>query len=244
MSGHEQVEQLFAGLIGEHYELLKVICPAAPDMSRRVGARVAAWPAQPAPLAGLELGCGTGITSVALLSGREDLRLLSVDSEPTMLNQARSNLAHWLEQGRLSLAEQDALGALRAQPESSFDVVASAYTLHNFFDSYRLDVLREVLRVLKPGGLFVNGDRYALDDVREHCRSVQGEIQDYFREFGRLGRYDLLEQWIVHLHSDESPDHIMRLAPALDAMRSLGFADVAVEYRVGVNALVTAVRPC
>lgn len=243
MPGHAQVEQLFAGLIGEQYELLKTICPAAPDMSRRVGERVAAWPAASTPLAGLELGCGTGITSIALLNGREDLRLTAVDSEPTMLNQARGNLSRWAEQGRLLLRELDALSALRAQPDASFDVVASAYTLHNFFDSYRREVLAEVLRVLKPGGLFVNGDRYALDDVRLHCRTVQDEIQDYFREFGRLGRYDLLEQWIVHLHNDESPDHIMRLAPALDTMRGLGFADVAVEYRQGVNALVTAGKP-
>jgi ubiquinone/menaquinone biosynthesis C-methylase UbiE len=239
---HDQVEQLFAGLIGEHYELLKTICPAAPEMSRRVGAKVAQWPGGGEPLQVVELGCGTGITSIALLSGRA-MRLLAVDSEPTMLNQARQHLAQWQEQGVLQLVEQDALSALRALPDGGCDVVASAYTLHNFFDGYRREVLAEALRVLKPGGWFVNGDRYALDDVREHCRLTQEEMRGYFREFSRIQRYDLLEQWIVHLYHDESPDHIMRLAPNLAAMAELGYQDLAVEYRNGVNALVCAAKP-
>lgn len=243
MQAQKQVEQLFAGLIGEHYELLKIICPSAPDISLRVGARVAELPPRPDPIEVLEIGCGTGITSIALLSGRDDIRVLAMDSEPTMLNQARRNLSRWLDQGRLTLLEQDALTTLRSQPDARFDAVASAYVLHNFFATYRLDVLQEIFRVLKPGGLFVNGDRYALDDVREQCRLTQEEVRGYFRELTRMQRLDVLEQWILHLFSDESPDHIMRLAPALESLRSLGCVDVAVEYRHGVNAVVTARKP-
>ena len=243
MPAHEPVEQLFAGLIGEQYELLKIICPAAPDMSRRLGERVATCPAAPEPLSVLEIGCGTGITSIALLNGRDDMRLTALDSEPTMLNQARRNLARWVEQGRLKLIEQDALSVLRSLPDAGFDGVASAYTLHNFFDSYRTDVLAEILRILRPGGWFVNGDRYAVDDVREHCRLTQEEMRVYFCELSRLQRYDVLEQWIVHLYGDECPDRIMRLAPSLETMRALGYVGVAVEYRDGVNALVTAGKP-
>lgn len=238
-----QVEKLFSGLIGEHYELLKIICPAAPDMSRRVGEHLAKWqpPADFArPLKVLELGCGTGITSIALLNGRDDMHLTAVDSESTMLKQARNNLAQWIGQGRLTLVENDALSFLQQQPDASLDFIASAYTLHNFFDSYRSSVWLEMKRVLKPGGGVVNGDRYALDDVRAHCVATQEEMRFYFKEFTAMQRYDLLEQWILHLYSDESPDHIMRLTPALETMTVAGFADVQVRYREGVNTLVTA----
>ncbi|TAN47277.1 MAG: class I SAM-dependent methyltransferase [Methylococcaceae bacterium] len=241
-----EVEQLFAGLIGEHYELLKIICPAAPDMSRRVGEFVATWQApesSAAPLKVVELGAGTGITSIALLSDRDDIHLHSVDSEPTMLKQARVNLARWLEQGRLTLVQQDALSALQQLPDAGVDLVASAYTMHNFFDSYRSRVWAEIFRVLKPGGGVVNGDRYALDDVRAHCELTRQEMQGYFREFGAMERYDLLEQWILHLYGDESPDHIMRYAPSLQTLRDAGFVDVQTPYREGVNALVSARKP-
>ncbi|CAL1239683.1 class I SAM-dependent methyltransferase [Candidatus Methylocalor cossyra] len=237
-------ETLFEGPIAEEYELLRLICPAAADMSRRVGEWVSAWtPPNPGTLDVLEIGCGTGITSLHLLNGRADLRLTGIDNAPAMLAQARRNLAPALAEGRLRLIEADALSHLRGLPSASVDLVASGYALHNFLDSYRDRVLAEIHRVLKPGGAFVNGDRYALDDTREHLRSTQDEVRVYFRTFLELNRPDLLEQWVVHLFSDESPDHIMRLAPALERMEETGFRPVTVHFRDGVNALVSGAKP-
>ncbi|MBN2701849.1 MAG: class I SAM-dependent methyltransferase [Methylothermaceae bacterium] len=236
-----ETEKLFAGVIGEQYEMLKVICPEAARLSQLVGKYVgqAELPCQDAPQA-LELGCGTGITTLALLSERPDLKLTSLDNEPTMLRQARENLAPWLDRGTLALLETDALSGLQATASDSLDVIASAYTVHNFLDDYRSEVLAEISRVLKPGGLFVNGDRYALDDSREHTAMIQEEVKLYFQRVAPLERYDLLEHWIVHLFSDESPDHVMRIGPALAKMEDLGFEAIQVHHRQAVNAMVTA----
>ena len=241
-----EAERLFSGLIGAEYDMLTLICPAAAEISLKVGEYVAQW--QPGyacggPLAAYEIGCGTGITSLALLSGRPDLRLTAIDSEPVMLEQARVHLADWLELGRLRLVETDALSGLKTLPADSLDLVASGYAIHNFLEPYRREVLREILRVLKPGGLFVNGDRYALDDVREHVQATQDEVRHYFKTFTGIGRLDLLETWIVHLFSDESENHIMRLGPSIATMESAGYTAIRVEYRCGVNALLTAQKP-
>ncbi len=223
--------------------MLQLICPAAAEMSRQVGERVATWPeSADGSLQLLEVGCGTGITTLNLLA-RTDLALTAVDNATTMLKQARRNLAEPIRQQRLQLVEDDALSFLQRQPDHSYDGVASAYTLHNFLDPYRHSVLKEILRVLKPGGQFVNGDRYGLDDTLAHLASIQDEARHYFRTFTAIGRTDLLEHWIIHLFSDESPDHVMRLAPALDAMQTLGFVGVDVLFRDGVNALVTGSKP-
>jgi len=161
-SSFAQAELLFSGRIGTDYDILKLICPMAAELSRQVGAFVAGLAAPPSGrLAALEIGCGTGITTRALLGGREDLEVTAVDNEPTMLDQAQGNLAELLGSGRLRLAAADALTALRDLPSASIDVVASAYTIHNFLDDYRTLVLAEIFRVLRPGGTFVNGDRYA-----------------------------------------------------------------------------------
>jgi len=238
-------EKLFSGPIGEEYEMLKRICPAAADMSRRVGEFVAGWnPKVPTEsLNLLELGCGTGVTTLNLLHARSDTIITSVDNEPTMLSQARRNLADALERGRLKLIENDALSYLSDMPPASMDIVATAYTLHNFLDGYRGRVLEEIFRVLKPGGVFVNGDRYALDDSLAHLQSIQAEVRQYFRTFTDLDRVDLLEQWIVHLFSDESPDHVMPLDAGLSAMRETGFDAVTVHFRQDVNALVSGGKP-
>lgn len=236
-------ERLFSGAIAEEYEKLKLICPAAAEMSRRVGDFMAEWlRGRAVPDSVLELGCGTGVTTAALLAALGEAPLTAIDSEPAMLAQARANLAPWIEAGRLRLVENDALSFLRAQADGSVDIIASAFTLHNFMDGYRSEVLREIFRVLKPGGLFVNGDRYGLDDTLEHTRLIQEEVKQYFKVFRDLNRIDLLEHWIVHLFSDESPDRVMRLAPALENMAEIGYQAVTVHYRNEVNALVSGVK--
>ncbi|QJD30199.1 class I SAM-dependent methyltransferase [Methylococcus geothermalis] len=237
-------ERLFSGLMAEEYEKLKLICPAAADMSRRVGEFLADWvQGRAGPNRVLELGCGTGVTTAALLAALGEAPLTAIDSEPAMLVQARANLAPWIEAGRLRLIQNDALSFLRAQDDDSVDAVASAFTLHNFMYGYRSEVMREIFRVLKPGGLFVNGDRYGLDDTLEHTRLIQEEVKQYFKTFRELDRLDLLEHWIVHLFSDESPDRVMRLAPALEHMAQIGYQAVTVHYRNEVNALVSGVKP-
>jgi tRNA (cmo5U34)-methyltransferase len=241
-SREHTAELLFHGPIADEYNMLKLICPPAAKISRRVGEFVEAWvPPYPfSRLKLLEIGCGTGITTTYLTACRNIFEVVSVDNAPAMLSQARQNLAEELEKGRLRLIENDALSHLQTVPAASDDVVASAYTLHNFLNGYRKRVLEEILRVLKPGGLFVNGDRYAVDDAAEHLGNTQKEVKDYFRVFLGMNRPDLLEQWVVHLFSDESEEHIMRMRPALDAMAEIGFRDIACHFREGPNALVSA----
>lgn len=246
MSHQHQAEHLFHGAFAEEYHFLQRICPAAAEMSHRVAGFVAAWqvPENPVSPAILELGCGTGITTHALLHHRPDAHLLAVDNAPTMLCQARERLSGAIAEGRLVLQEIDALAALQALPSASMDIVASAYTLHNFLFGYRHLVLAEIFRVLKPGGLFVNGDRYALDDPAEHLTSTQTEVRGYFRVLlGEMNRPDLIEQWVVHLFSDESAEHIMRFTPALEELTALGFTEIGADYREGVNSLVHGVKP-
>lgn len=237
-------EHLFYGPFAEEYHFLQRICPPAVEMSRRVGECVAAWRpvAAAPPLQVLELGCGTGFTTRQLLDSREDARILAVDNAPAMLAQARELLTEPLAAGRLELRELDALSALQSLANNSVDIVASAYALHNFLSGYRSRVLAEILRVLKPGGVFVNGDRYAIDDPAEHLRQLQEEIRGYFRVFREMQRLDLLEQWVVHVFSDESEEHLMRLQPALNEMEALGYTHVQQHYRDGVNALVSGAK--
>lgn len=242
-----QAERLFSGLIGQEYSALDLVAPEAAAMSRRVGERVAQFAVEQGKDAGalkvLEIGCGTGVTTLALLQAAPNLSILSIDNEAAMLAQACDNLTRFLGEGRVRLAEADALSALRGQAATSVDMVASAYAIHNFLDSYRDAVLAEIFRVLRPGGLFVNGDRYALDDPADHLKLTQADVRGYFKVFTKLNRFDLLEQWVVHLFSDESQEHIMRLGASLKKLQDIGFAPIDVPFREGVNTLLTAGKP-
>ena len=245
--GDPASEQAFSGRIGQEYEMLNLICPAAADISRKVGAFVRAWQ-PPESVAGrrltvVEIGCGTGITTSALLQARGDTEITGVDIAGAMLAQAEANLATWMGLGRLRLLECDALSFVAGLSAHSVDIVASAYAFHNFLDEYRARFIGEVFRVLRPGGLLINGDRYALDDAQEQTRVVQDELREYFRVFSELRRPDLLQDWILHLFSDEAPERVMRLQSALTLYRNTGFDPVRVHDRYRNNAVVSAEKP-
>ena len=234
-------DAMFSGVIGQEYQMLKLICPFAAEMSRLVGVEVGAF-CQPRsePQSVLELGGGTGITTLSILSADERLRVLSVDNEPVMQNQAKQSLQAWVDSGRLAFSTDDALSALRKFEDASVDIVASAYTLHNFEADYRQLVIQEVFRVLKSGGQFINGDRYALDDINAHTRCTQKEVSGYFKVLTEMNRLDLLEHWIIHLFSDESENHVMRESIALKQLNEAGFQSIELKLRQEVNGLVIA----
>jgi tRNA (cmo5U34)-methyltransferase len=239
-------ENLFTGPIGAEYEMLRLICPNAATLAGKLGEYVGAWKGadeSSGGLKGFEIGCGTGISTLSLLSQRRDLHLLAIDSSAKMLEQARSNLAQWASAGRVEFIEADALEALKRQETDSIDVVASNYATHNFMGDYRKEIVKEIFRALKPGGLFLNGDRFAIDDLQAHLRLTQSEVRHWFKTFTEIDRLDLLQEWVVHLFSDESPEHIMYFAPAIEHLRATGFEPVQIEFREGVDTLVAAFKP-
>ncbi|MDP3334552.1 MAG: class I SAM-dependent methyltransferase [Methylococcaceae bacterium] len=239
-----QYDAVFSGVIGQDYEMLNLICPLATEMSRLVGLAVSDYQHESEnTLSIVELGGGTGITTLSLLNAKANVHIVSVDNEPIMQNQAKNHLQQWAEVGKLAFRSEDALTALQNLPTASIDIVASAYTLHNFLAGYREAVVNEIFRVLKPGGALINGDRYALDDISEHTRLVQKEVSAYFNVLTNINRLDLLEHWLVHLFSDESENHVMRETVALIQLRNAGFFDIKLSHRNEVNALVTAIKP-
>ena len=236
-------DAMFSSVIGKEYDMLHLICPAATEMSRLVGITVNDYSSASKPLQVVELGGGTGITTLAMLSGKSLLQILSIDNEPTMQDQAKVYLKKWVDEDVLSFCGEDALTALKNLADDSVDIIPAAYTIHNFLNSYREQVIQEIFRVLKPSGQFINGDRYALNDIRQHTRLIQKELSQYFKVLSPMGRNDLLEQWIVHLFNDESEDHIMRESAALQQMQTAGFIHINVNNRIEGNALITAIKP-
>jgi ubiquinone/menaquinone biosynthesis C-methylase UbiE len=103
----------------------------------------------------LDLGCGTG--ALTLRAARRGGKVKGIDINPQMLNIAQkrvdeANLAPNVELCEMGVAE---LGGER--PES-YDVVMGGLCFSELTEDELLYTLREVRRILKPGGLLLIAD--------------------------------------------------------------------------------------
>lgn len=96
----------------------------------------------------LDVGCGTGTLLVRLRAARPDLEVVGIDPDPGALVRARRKVARAGVTVQLDQGFGDAL----PYPDASFDRVFSSYMLHHLEPDQKRGLLREIHRVLRPGG--------------------------------------------------------------------------------------------
>ena len=134
----------------------------------------------------LDIGCGTGSLAVLIKRVHPDVDIVGLDPDPKALARARRKAE------RASLAIQFDRGFADAlpYPEASFDRVFSSLMFHHLEENEKKETLREVRRVLRPGGSF-------------HMLDLGGAS----------GGHGFLARWLHSSHrlSDNSEDRILTL---------------------------------
>jgi ubiquinone/menaquinone biosynthesis C-methylase UbiE len=116
----------------------------------------------------LDLGTGTALIPIELCQRFEHCRIMACDAAISMLDQAQYNLAAVNFNDRIQLKLVDA----KALPfhETKFDVVMSNSIIHHIPDP--IAVLREAVRVARPGGLVFIRDLVRPDTEDERQQLV------------------------------------------------------------------------
>ncbi len=128
------------------------------------------WLALPTGLAWLDVGCGDGSFTQALVEHRRPATVVGVDPAPAQLNYARQRLAR----AGVRFLEGDAQEL--PLPDSSVDAAVMALVL--FFVPDPLQGVREMVRVVKNGGTIaayhwdLNGGGFPLQPILD---AVQAE---------------------------------------------------------------------
>jgi len=177
----------------------------------------------------LEIGCGTGLTTDIILNISPKINLVAIDKEKTILEQTKKRFNN-RENKRLTFLHIDAFKYLKDQPTKSLDAVLSAMTLHNCSNKYRSKVYKEIFRVLKKGGIFVNVDKIASDNEKEHKKVFDWQMKQ-FNIFKEIGRQDLEKKWKKHYIEDEKPNVILREGQYVNELKEIGFNNIKKLYR-------------
>ncbi len=107
----------------------------------------------------LDVGCGTGTFVVQLKRQYPNTQVAGLDPDPKALERAKKKIKRASVSVRLDEAFADEL----PYEANSFDRVFSSFMFHHLEENEKKKTLKEVWRVLKPGGSF-----HLLDFVAEH----------------------------------------------------------------------------
>jgi len=159
----------------------------------------------------LDLGCGTGTLAIELKRAHPQVEVVGLDPDPKALARAKHKAERAAVTPRFQQGYSDALPF----PDSSLDHVFSSFVFHHLEPETRQATLREVRRVLKPGGSL-----HLVDFLR--AESGDHSLRRLFQSHARL--QDNSEERMLKLMSEAG------LSPTVAGREAVLFGLARVAY--------------
>lgn len=143
----------------------------------------------------LDLACGTATLTIAGKQNQPGAEITGLDGDPEILERARAKAAA----AGVDLRFDHALSHQMPYPDDGFEVVLSSLFFHHLDREAKLATLREVHRVLKPGGKLHVADWgkasnplmralfflvQLLDGFETTADNVAGRLPEFMRQSG------------------------------------------------------------
>jgi SAM-dependent methyltransferase len=215
---------------------------------------------RPDPLV-LDLGCGPGSLAGRILDRMPAATVIAIDADPLLLALGRA--VHAGRDGiaftTLDLREPGWAARLRLPRQA--DAAVSTTALHWISPADLRVVYAELATVLRPGGLFLNGDGLHVDDVAPGLDRLDGALRERAtaRRLAGAPRPENWAQWWEAIGTDpafaglraQSTEEVTghhgapsRLLSAhTEALRTAGFSEVGTLWQHGDNRLLAALLP-
>jgi len=96
----------------------------------------------------LDLGCGTGTLAVLVKRAHRGAEVFGLDADPEILKLARLKL----DAAGIEVQLDQGVASALPYAGESFDQILSSLFFHHLTSELKVEAMREVLRVLRPGG--------------------------------------------------------------------------------------------
>ncbi|UIJ35451.1 trans-aconitate 2-methyltransferase [Allobranchiibius sp. GilTou73] len=233
-----------------------------PDRDERfavIGDVVAAVVADASSPVVVDLGAGPGSLSVRLLDRIPHARLVAVDADPLLLGLARSAYG---DRAGLHVVEHDlrdeGWAAAAHLRDGSVDAIVSTTALHWLTGPQLAAVYATAGRLLRPGGVLVDGDHLLETDGRAQLRHLTRVVRDArVRRVGTGANEDWAAWWdavgrapeLANLFGARGArpiEHEVPDLPSLDDhvryLRDAGFTEVGTVWQHGDDRVLVGVR--
>jgi tRNA (cmo5U34)-methyltransferase len=194
----------------------------------------------------LDLGCGDGMLSAAILDEHPDARGLLVDFSGAMLEAARHQLHSHVQ--RIEFLETDFQQSgwvRRVAPHAPLDAVVSGFAIHHLPDARKREIYREIFDLLAPEGIFIN-----IEHVSSATRWTESIWDDYMIDaiFGREiksapGKTRAAVARDYYSRADKDANVLAPLEVQCDWLREIGFENVDCYLKVLELAVFGGQKP-
>ena len=177
----------------------------------------------------LDLGCGDGVLGAAILEKYPRATGVFADFSEPMLAACRAKLAGQrvttlpLDFGKCDWAKAVA----SAGP---FDAIVSGFAIHHQPDRRKRELYREIYRLLKPGGWFVNIEHVAPATPLTTTLFDEVMIDSIHRQQSQLSRAKVSRQFVKR--ADKAANILAPVEEQCRWLRRIGFADVDCYFKI------------
>jgi tRNA (cmo5U34)-methyltransferase len=214
----DKIKEHFEEEAREFDELIRTLIPYYGQMMR---AAVDAIPfPHEEPIEALDLGCGTGTLSKAVLETFPAARLTCVDIAENMLKLCRLKLADAADPRFVQADFSD------YKFDRQYDAIVSSLALHHLeTPEDKLKFARKIHTALKPGGVFVNADV-----VLANSNALQRKYMNRWKSFmlRKIPIEEVEAKWLPKYYGEDRP---ISLADHFDQLSKAGFRDPDVIWK-------------
>ncbi len=180
----------------------------------------------------IDLACGTGHVIELMMDATPEMTVTAVDYSSVVLDQAKIRLQQYGD--RVSYVEHDLNKPIVPKLAADrFAIAISVQSFHHFDDAQRERQLADVHALLRPGGLFLVQDRFALEAV-----NLMAEYQAMWQRLERIHDLEIPDERPPPAIG-EPGERAASLAWFLGTLKILGF-QAAILHLHGTRAVIAA----
>lgn len=206
----------------------------------------------------LDLACGPGSLSLALLRGIPECQVIAVDKDPVLLKIAEDVLAANTRAQVLDVDLND-VDWQHSGLEGPFDAIVSSTALHWLEPETLSRLYFQLAQRLRPGGIFMNADHLYFDGNAQSTLHQLAKADDQTNQDTAFSQgVDNWEQWWERAESrpdyaaaveerrrrwaNDTPPTKVTLGYHLETLRSAGFKETGTIWQYLDDYVICAIR--
>ncbi|HTS24424.1 MAG TPA: class I SAM-dependent methyltransferase [Bryobacteraceae bacterium] len=190
----------------------------------------------------LDLGCGDGILSAAIVERFPQAEAVLTDFSAPMLAAARARFEQLNTPARIVNLDYGVANWTESVNEfAPYDAVVSGYSIHHQPDERKREVYAEIFALLRPGGTFVNVEH--VSSPSEWIESIHDElfVDHLHRAHPGASRAEVAEKY--YYRPDKAANILAPVELQCEWLRGIGFTDVDCYLKIFELAVFGGRRP-